>query len=83
MWLQLGQIALGINSANAKVAYATLAMSCEPRAGDGLDRLAEIDQVRAALVREFPERMQEARRLNCDSVADYNFATRADPSERV
>lgn len=64
---QLGQIALADNCGNANSAYATLALSCEPKAREELDRLAKIDQVRADKVREFRERMQEARKLNCDS----------------
>ena len=64
---QLSQIALGNNSANARVAYGTLVLSCEPHASEALDRLAKTDQARAALVRDFRQRMQEGRRLKCDS----------------
>jgi hypothetical protein len=63
---QLSQIALGRNSANARVAYGTLSLSCEPHASEELDRLARSDQARANLIRDFRQRMHEARKIKCD-----------------
>ncbi|GFE81033.1 hypothetical protein GCM10011487_30330 [Steroidobacter agaridevorans] len=64
---KLRQIALDDKCCHNKSAYAALALSCNPKASEELDRLATIDQKRADLVREFRGLMQEARTLKCDS----------------
>lgn len=64
---KLRQIALDENRGHTKSVYAALALSCDPKASEELDRLAKIDQKRADLVREFRGLMQEARTLKCDS----------------
>jgi hypothetical protein len=66
----LGQIAVGQNPANAKVAISTLALSCTPSASKELDRLAETDTARRNEVRDARQRMQEARKTKCGSASN-------------
>ncbi len=57
---RLGQIALGDNLVTRALRTRRWRCRASRRAGEELDRLAKVDQVRAGKVREFRERMQEA-----------------------